>query len=229
VSDPLSNLQTDVYERLNAWSFYQYTTVEKIREMTVASDIAQAMSCIKARNGKSGTVLLVYMASVQAEKQNTTGPISRGFILVRCMELPKTKTAGSPTAEALALEAVNVLHHFDPGYLGGPLVAAKDAMEPSLEFAPKIAYDVLFSFPLPLGQTVKPTTPQIANAGGNITITVVNPADVAIRYTLDGSYPSEAAGTLYAGAFATPAAGTRIRAVAYKADYQPSNCNEITI
>jgi hypothetical protein len=229
VSDPLSTLQTDVYERLNAWSFFQYTTVEKIRELTVASDIAAAMSCLKKRNDKAGTVLLVYMATVQAEKQNTTGPISRGFIMVRCMELPKTKTAGSPTAEALALEVVNVLHHFDPGYLGGPLVAAKDALEPSLEFAPRIAYDAMFSFPLPLGQTVKPTTPQIANAGGNITITVTSPADVAIRYTVDGSYPSEAAGTLYAGAFATPAAGTRIRAVGYKAAYQPSNCNEITI
>jgi hypothetical protein len=229
VSDPLSTLQTDVYERLNAWSFFQYTTVEKIRELTVASDIAAAMSCLKKRNDKAGTVLLVYMATVQAEKQNTTGPISRGFIMVRCMELPKTKTAGSPTAEALALEVVNVLHHFDPGYLGGPLVAAKDALEPSLEFAPRIAYDAMFSFPLPLGQTVKPTTPQIANAGGNITMTVTSPADAEIRYTTDGTYPTEAAGTLYEAAFATPAAGTRIRAVAYKAAYQPSNCNEITI
>ena len=53
-------------------------------------------------------------------------------------------------------------------------------------------------------------------------------AGASIRYTTDGSYPSPAK-TLYTAPFALPAAGTVIRAAAYKTGLNPGDATELTV
>jgi hypothetical protein len=51
----------------------------------------------------------------------------------------------------------------------------------------------------------------------------------AIRYTLDGTYPTPTNGTLYTAPLAAPASGTTVRAAAYKEGLNPGDCLEFTI
>ena len=53
-------------------------------------------------------------------------------------------------------------------------------------------------------------------------------AGASIRYSTDGSYPSPAK-TLYTAPFALPAAGTVIRAAAYKTGLNPGDATELTV
>jgi hypothetical protein len=53
-------------------------------------------------------------------------------------------------------------------------------------------------------------------------------AGASIRYTTDGSYPSPAK-TLYAAPIAMPAAGTIVRAAAYKTALNPGDVTELLI
>jgi hypothetical protein len=54
-------------------------------------------------------------------------------------------------------------------------------------------------------------------------------AGAAIHYTTDGSYPTPSNGTLYTEPFTLPAAGTVIRAAAYKTGLNPGNVTELLI
>jgi hypothetical protein len=61
-----------------------------------------------------------------------------------------------------------------------------------------------------------------------LSLTCATPG-AAIRYTLDGTYPTPTNGTIYTGLMELPEAGTTVRAAAYKEGLNPGDCLEFTI
>jgi hypothetical protein len=220
----LAMVQADMAARANADGFFVYTPVIALRELSVATEIESALACTTAKNGKSGTSLMVLMAQLSVETPNAPGPVTRGRITVRALENPKLNNSGI-TAEEIALKCLDLFHVWLPGYLGGCLVAEKNAVQPSLAFAPRLAYDITFSFPLALAQTQRPVAPRLSYATGLMTMTCAT-AGAEIRYTTDGDLPVPDS-ALYAAPVAVDA-GTRVRACAYKTDMAGSSVEELT-
>lgn len=223
---PLRSLQDDIAALFEASGRFTCTPIMALRELDTESDINNALACLTEKAGESGTQVIVLMPTLGVEQPNARGPVGTGRITVRCLESPKTKTANSPTAEELALTALDLLHLWLPGYVSC-LTASKDAVRPSIEFAPRLAYDVTFEFGLSLSQTTRVAPPQISVAA-NVAITCAT-AGASIYYTTNGTLPTATNGTAYTTPFTKPAAGTIVRAAAYKASLSPSNCNETTI
>ena len=223
---PLTLLQNDMAALAGASELFTYTPIMALRELATASEISAALACMTAKNGQTGTQLIVLMATLGVKEPNARGPIGVGRITLRCLEAPKTKTSGSPTAEELALNCLNLFHLWLPGYVSC-VRAAKDAVQPSIELAPKLAYDVTFEFDLALDQTARVAVPQIAVAS-NITITC-GTAGASVYYTTDTSLPTATNGTPYSAPFTTPASGTVVRVAAYKTSLSPSNIAQTII
>lgn len=232
VRTPLHRLQLDMVARANADAFFDYTSVVPIRDLQTVTLIEQGLSGLKKKNGKSGSALQVLMPRLDVERPNPAGPITLGAVTCRCQELPSINYGASGStisAEEMALKCLDLFHLWSPGFVA-TLRAGKDAASPNLDFDPRITYDVIFTFDLALRQTSKVNTPQISVADGNVTITS-GTSDAEIYYTTDDSLPTKTPpnGTLYEGPFASPAAGTVIRAVGYKTDLSASNVTEHTI
>jgi hypothetical protein len=71
-------------------------------------------------------------------------------------------------------------------------------------------------------------TPVVQASDSILTLTTAT-TGAAIYYTLDGSYPTPATGTLYTAPFAAPETGTTVRAAAYKEGLNPGDCLEFDI
>jgi hypothetical protein len=226
MSTPLTDLQDWCAGRANEDSFFQYTTITALRELTIAGQIADALACRTVKGGKSGTALLVMMAGLQCNKPAMDGPNTDGYITFRALEDPKLKTSGSPTAEEIALHVLSLFHGWAPGMLNGSLYASEAAVKPSLEFAPKLAYDITFNFKLVFAQTARVAIPQISYAGGLVTLLSAT-GGANVYYTVNGTFPSSST-NLYAAPFAA-AVGTRVCAMAYKAGMDSSHGKELLL
>jgi hypothetical protein len=225
VSTQLSQLQDAATSRASNDAFFQYIHVDSLRLLSTGSEIADKMSCIKPKNGKAGATLLMLMPSLGCDAPNLSGPKCEGSFVMRALELPQFNKTGV-TAEETAFKCLDLFHGWAPGFLNGGIYATKDAVQPSIEFAPRIAYDVRFKFTLALDQTAKVMVPMITYAAGNVTITCAT-ADAVIRYTNDGTYPSPSS-TLYEAPFAADV-GTRIIAVAFKDAMSASDGKDTTL
>lgn len=238
-ANPLKRLQLDIEGRLNASARLLYVPAFAVRELSVRSRIDQALSAITRKNGKGGVAVQVLMALLMVKKPNPQGPHTVGRITCRVQELPVINEGANGTqipGEEVAMIVLEELHHWSPGYIA-VLRGEGAAVEPSLEFAPKLTWDVTLEFDLKLRQDAKVNTPIITVADGLVTITSANAT--AIYYTtwtesmpglplLPANAPAPV-GDLYTEPFPAPAAGTLIRAVGYAEDTSASNVAETTI
>jgi len=232
INTPLHRLQQDCAARINANVFFHYVEAVAIRDLQTLAAIEQGLSGVKRKNGKSGAGVQVLMSLLDVDKPNPAGPITVGRITLRCQELPAINYGASGTrlsSEELALKCLDIFHHWSPGYLA-TLRAGRDAVNPNLDFSPRITHDVTFTFDLALAQTSKVLTPQISVSGGLVTITCATAA-AEIYYTIDESLPTKAPpnGSLYTDPFTAPDAGVVVRAVGVKTDLSDSNASETTI
>jgi hypothetical protein len=223
----LERLQKDIYAKLNREAYFADVPVFRY-DYKIQANIDQALGGVGAKAGKISAAVSVLLPGLEGANPEVPGPTQLVVVTCRVQELPDLVTG--KRAEDVALYIRQLLHHFAPGGEVQTLVCDTQAMNPSWVFAPKLTFDVrhyanLNSVPL---DKVKPV--KIANVGGAISLSC-GTAGAAIYYTINSEFPAngETGATLYSAPFATPAAGTLIRAAASKSGSVGSNVAELTI
>lgn len=227
----LEQLQLDVAGYLAADEYFSDVPVFALRprenaDLTeIQTRIDAALACSTLKNGRGGAAVTVLMPLVDVAAPNVAGPQLVARLTVRVQELPALNMSGDGTgksAENIALVALSLLHQFSNGF--NTLLAAREALTPSLEFEPRITYDVNFEMRVSRGQIERVSPVTISFAGGQVSL-LSNTSGASIYYTLDGSFPGPDK-TLYSAPFAAPASGTLVRTAAYKTGLAGSNVSE---
>jgi len=223
----LEQLQLDAAGRLAAVDTFAGTPVKHVRPRSeeeavqIQSDIDLSLAGLLSQGGKSGTTIIVQMPTLDAPNPDIPGPEMVATLPIRVFENPMINMGSAGTlisCESLALAVLGALHHCDLGD-GNMLYAEANAMAPNLDFDGLIVYDVALKCRIGVPVRAFVPMPKIEFYSGTAALTCCDSA-AAIRYTLDGSYPSPTS-TLYTAAISTGAA-TILRAVAYRTNYLPS-------
>lgn len=233
MSSELEILQNDIAARLAADTFFADVPIFAIRSKATDSIINAALSGINRQNNKAGAAIQVLIPIADGETPEVPGPRLQLTITIRVQEIPEINLGTFGTlisAEDLAVRVLKDLHHYYTGRQIGPLYAAGDALTPSLDFPPRLTYDIQLTSHYQITQGAAVVIPTITQAAGSITITTATSA-ASIYYTADDkTFPSAAEGaTLYSAPFAAPAAGTVIRAAAYKTALRASDVRQYTV
>jgi len=250
----LEQLQLDVAARLQCSPGFRniHVVAERPRDAEEATmmqtTIDNALAGIVETNGKAGATVQVKMPFAQTLDPNIPGPELFVSVVIRVTEAPLFNMGPGGTnlsAEQIALNVLQSLHHFDTGLSGSPLMAASRAaggglpMEPNLDEIEngKLIYDCMVGMrwgvtpvqKAPRVQFVKMDDPE-----GYIWMEVdVSgwPEGGAIYYTLDGSYPSPSNPTalLFNKELVPVTTSTLIRAAAYLDGFHGSDVTQTTI
>jgi hypothetical protein len=226
---PLERLQNDVYARLSAHAYFVDVGVYLLRPRAnlgftqIQTEVDQLISSLVRKAGKGGAAIMVLMPTADSPDANVPGPRLTYTISIRVQELVVVNMGPNGTgksAEDIALEVAQVLHHFNAGN-GSVLVAAPDALTPSAEADPKVTIDVKFSQLSGLTKPAKVASPTIAPSSGaapqTVTLTCAT-AGATIRYSIDDSYPT----LLYTAPLSIASACT-LRVAAEKSGLQQSD------
>lgn len=233
---PLERDQADFAARLSADPYfadigvYLFRPRANLAATAIVQGIEAALNCFALKAGKGGAAVTVLMPTADAADGNVPGPELEERLTVRVQELPLTNMGAKGTlksAEQIAIEVARLLHLFQSG--GQVWRADTGALTPSLEFAPKITYDVNFRRRLPLAPRTKAALPLITPDEGATPVeaSIAAAPGAAIYYTLDGSLPAPGAAgsTLYSAPVAVASAAL-LRAVAYETGKAASNVAE---
>ena len=234
---PLEQLQLDCAARLNADPFFANIEVVVMRPriegsfVEIQTRVDQVIGCERKKNGKGGAAVQILMPLADGRDPDAPGPRLDFSIVARVQEHPILNMGPTGTkysCEEIALRALQLLHHFNPGF-GAILVAAKDALTPSDRFPGKITIDVRVTQQTGIGGVPKATRPVITAAGLSFTLSSLT-VDAALYYTTDGSYPGagNAAAMLYSGPVTLAAAAT-VRASAQADGLLPSDISQLTL
>lgn len=235
---PLERDQADFATRMNASAYFADIGIYVVRprKNATATQIYQAienaLNCMVKKNGKGGAAVTVTMPTGSTPEGNVPGPEIEERLTVRVQENPlfnmNADTGTRKSAEEIALEVLQLFHLFRSG--GQTWYAARDSLIPSVEFVPKVTYDVTFLRKLVLAAPEKSRAPMFTPEEGDApqTVTIEAGGGAAVWYSTDGSYPTPDAegSTLYAGPVEidTP---TILRAVAYEPGKQASDVTEV--
>ena len=224
----LVQAQADLVGVLKAAPALAALNVIGYREKRLAQelDYAVILSTPRAPGGPVGAAAIVLMPTASAANQNVSGPVLDWTfgVVVQEMDAVNMASGGTQvTAEEWGQLVMDALHlEADEGL--GTFRVVGQPMQPEREYVFPACIGYRVSVGLSAGRTVQtPRVPQVAKsaAGGSVTLTCPL-AGAAIYYTLDGSFPSEAAGaSLYTGPVPV-ASGQALRAAAYKAGYNKS-------
>lgn len=233
-NNAFENDQADFAARLDGDAYYADIGIYVLRPRAnltatqIIGNIEKALNNLTKKGGKSGAAVTVLMPTFSVPEGDTSGPALEERLTVRVQESPlfnmNATTGTLKSAEAIALEVLQLFHMWQPG--GGTWYADQDALTPSVEFDPKVTYDVSFRRPINLKGRVKAAMPMIEPEEGAVPqeVTLVAAPGAAICYTLDGTLPvaGKAGTTLYTVPFTVAAAAT-LRVVAYEAGKAASN------
>lgn len=218
--DPLKRVQVLIAAKLRAETWFDNFPIFTVRSKTIEQDVTNALMGLTKRNGKTGLAIQVRMPMLFRGGSVPSGKASEIVTLVRVQEIPDINFAPSGTqvsSEDVALRVQDTLQAFNLD--GGPHVLGADSrvpLAPSLEFEPRLTYDVPFvqAMTRTALTLVAPVTFTVA---ANVTLACAT-SGASIYYSTDADiFPSAAAGaTLYSSPFAAPASGTTIYAAAYK-------------
>lgn len=200
----------------------------------IQTKIDQALAGLVRKGGKCGAAVTFLMPIGDTEKPNVSGPQLRFVYTVRVQEIIEINMGPSGTGKSAEEIALHTLQLFHLCMLNGGncLYADPSTLTPSLEFDPKLTYDVRLRAQGGLPRVDKCALPIIAPGSGDgsteITLTCATPG-AAIYYTTDGSYPyaGNDEAQLYSAPFALGAfAPCTLRAAAELAGYQQSDVNQ---
>lgn len=230
VAEPLRQLQTDLAAFLRAHSYFDDIEIEAIRDREQEGIIDAVLTGSRKRNSVCGLAVSVLIPTADA-LDKTKGPRLTARGVIRVQEIPTINNGAQGTGLAAEDVALTILQYLHMARFGGEIdtVLADDAaLTPSMEFDPKLTYDVRYRAPLALTILGRVAAPTITDNGSTVTLATTT-ASASIYYATGTTYPSAAAGTLYSAPFATPASGVKIRAAAYLAGSVGSNVTELTI
>lgn len=226
-------MQDDIALGLESWDVLASVNIVQDRKLRLKQQVNADLICLALRNGRKGLGVLIEMPTIEVPSASAPGP--QTDLLVSCVVIEEPlinfapKTGTLMDAETGARYVLMFLH----GWLlegKGELFADRRAIAPTDDFPGKVAYRV--TCPVKLSDTVmeRLSTPAIVE-DSPLTISLTHAVpDVAMFYTLDGSYPGNAnpAATPYEAPF-TVEAGTLVRWSAFKPGYLPSAVGNATI
>ncbi len=228
----IENDQADFVARLEDDAYFVDIGVYELRPRAnltatqIVGNIERALNNLVKKGGKAGAAVTVLMPTMNVPEANTTGPNCEERITVRVQESPLVNmnpaTGTGKSAEDIALYVLQMFHLWASGT--GTWVADTDALTPSVEFDPKVTYDVSFRRLVKLQTRAKAAQPLITPDTGTTprVVTIAAAAGAAIYYTLDGTLPTAATGTLYTAPITVEDAAT-LRAVAIETGKAASN------
>ena len=227
-------VQPDIVAFLNSDSYFIDIPVIALRKERIQSEFDATLSGINPKGGHAGVGVEVLMPALDSASPNSPGPFCTIKVLLRVKENPLVNLGlmgTQKTAEAVATRILQLLHGLGlPGILTSTLYAAPQAISPSTEFLPLVAYYVEVHAAFKFTPLAKLSAPQIVCPV--LSVVISHPDSAAtLYYTTDSSFPGpgNAAAQVYAAPFAV-SAGTYIRAAAYKSGYAGSDAamSEIT-
>jgi hypothetical protein len=231
-------LSSDQLININVFSF---------RENRIKQEMDYRTMLTKPRNGRTGAFIMVLMPVANERNPNVSGPVLTWDFPIVTVEndtlnfVPTTGTLQS--AEMLGQIVMDVMHHEEDQKLGTFQTSSK-AMDPEKEyvFPGCIAYRNVFTI---LGNNIQTTrfAPVAMSVGatmittsscapGSATLTCTT-AGARIKYTLDGSHPSEdLAGNSASSLYTAPillSSGDILRTAAYKAGMNKSSTRYVAV
>jgi hypothetical protein len=247
MSSLLERLQTDIGDRLNSLAYFADVTVYVLRprvDCTVPmlqQRINAAIKGLVSKGGKAGVCVFVAMPTAETPRQNVPGPEFSVSVVCQVVEKPVVNmgTGGTgKSAEEIALEVAQALHHWRPSSSDGgargfsTLYAAQQAIVPVKvedEAEDVLRINVTLEARLGLGRPSSVADVTISGTSAAVTLTCAT-AGAAIYYTTDESFPwlGNTAATLYSAPFAVTA-GDTVRAAGYKTSLNGSNVSTSTI
>lgn len=228
----IQRLQDDIATRLESYPLFATVPVIRINDrnndeaVLIKARLDQALAGKTSKGGKAGLACLVMVPELSGDSPNLPGPQLRAECVVSVIEQPLINRGVNGTnilPEELALTVQRLLNHWQPN--GRPFYAPPGNGLVRGKFDDKIAWEVMMEIAVANTPIASAPAPVISMAGNALTMAA--PGADAIYYTLDGTLPSAATGTLYAGPFALEAPGTVwVRAVSTRAGRADSDvCN----
>ncbi len=219
MSSLLKQLQLDAAGLLNTCDYFEDITVVAEDKADLSTVIQQSLSAIAAKNGKSGLVVIIEEPTAEAPTQ-LSGPyltlVKLKVLIMENLMVNRTDPYGTQKIGYEVAEAIcEVLFQAqldgtgtNPLWPGQPAIRSLGALPDLTEI---MGVEVNLEAHIALPSVAKVATPTITNTTGSITLASTT-GGAALLYSLDGSFPS----LVYTAPFATPDAGTRIRAIGTK-------------
>ncbi len=234
----LVQCQKDLTLALLSASALANVPVLSYREKRLANEMDYRTFLTRGRNGKSGAFVMVLMPEATSSHSSVSGPILDWNFPVVCIEQPDMNLLSQSgtllSAEEIGQRVMDALHlEADEKYgtfrvTGSPMKAEGDFVFPGC-----IGYRVTFTLSAGRNtQTARCAAVAISVGTGLATLTC-STSGATIKYTLDGSTPSNdsagnAASVTYSAPFAV-VSGDVIRMAAYATGYNKSASRFYTV
>lgn len=228
MSDDLELDQQDFVSLLEGDSLFATVAVLKEFKGDIESDIAQSLATLNEKTGKVGACAVVLQPIEVPTNPDTPNPELKVRFSVQVFDQPLLNQGDQGTGQdiwTLARRSRQLGHRRNFGRGLYNWVGTEDAPQSDTSRRSRI---VIFEKLAQEQSFERLGAPLIdPEEGGAVpqAVSLTGPDGSTIRYTLDGSYPSETTGTLYSGALNITDPCT-LRAVAYKAGALPSNVSQ---
>jgi hypothetical protein len=229
VNDPFTQFQLDVFARLLGHEFFSDVAIlaedAGVTDADVNQQLATLRSANEGRTVKQGAAILVFQSEEAVEHPNVPGPETKVQIVVRHLEVPKINRIAGGTgkrAKRLGKETASLCHLWTRN--GTTVTVAFKRRYNDGEGT--IGEDVVLATHINLEDAERVAGVAITGSAAAVTLACAT-SGAAIRYTTDGSAPTPAS-SLYSAPFSV-AAGTLVRATAFKSGLQAGDLSQTTI
>lgn len=223
--DELEQDQADIVALLNGDATFANIPVLAEKQGDIESDIAQTLATLNEKSGKIGACAVVLQPTELPSADDTVNPELRVRFSVQCFDQPLFNVGAEGTGQtvwSIARRVRQLCHRRSFGSGLYTWVGTEDAPQAdpgrrsrSVTFEKLGQEDPFTRLSRPL------ITPEEGGAVPQNGVTIAAQPGAAIRYTLDGTFPTPAS-ALYSVPLNITAAAT-LRAVAYLAGALPSN------
>lgn len=220
----IDRIVNDIVGRIEADDGFAAVNVLREDKGVTSATIEDALKTIKVKGGKLGAAVVVAMPEKSSRSPDIPGPEYDLVLRVRSYERPLFNRSSSGTGLTAANLALRIEHLLDKVTVGSVLLVYQRT-DPGVFSDGDMVVESTFAARLGLPFARRVQTPGIALAAGVATLSCGTWAST-IRYTLDGSYPGQAAEAYVAPVTLTD--GQTIRVVAYADGYQASSLVEAT-